>query len=301
MSDLGTLMRMRPSYGAFHNQRNIVHRGEIVSFRPKIRHEHFSTDSFGFRKSSLGGKSMSVKEALDSPRYGLVLGSSHIFGLGTRGDENTLPSLLGERFGFPFANVSLPEGNSRNLFSLLNGYLMRNANAPAIVLHFSGGDFTSFCYGGYADSVFGSPNLKQVGNTSKAAAEYPPAASTFPALLAFTTLWTRSIIQLCRARHVPVVLGHDTTFFEKGSANDVEAACKLGEPLNPLQKRWFPVHHTYFPQFSERRGQIAGNQKVRLVGTGIAEQLSFIDEFHYDEAGTRLIADAVCAQIENLL
>lgn len=301
MADLNTLMRMRPEYGTFLNRRNLIHRGEVVAFRPNARLKYFNTDGAGFRHSSFKGKLLSVKEALESEKYGLVLGSSHIFGLGIIGDEHTLPSLLAEEFGIPFANVSLPEGNSRNLFSLLNGYLARLPNPPAAVIHFSGGDFTSFCYGGTADPVFGSPNLMQIADASEQVANYPPAAATFPALQAFTTLWTRSIIQLCKARQVPVILGHDTTFFEKSGANEFEKTCKLGTPFNPLQQRWFPVHKEFFPKFLERREEIAARTGVPLAGPGPHNTLGFIDEFHYDEDGMRMLSQDVTKALQPIL
>src|SRR5687768_17568579 len=146
MADLNILMRLRPEYGQFLNQRNLVHRGEVVVFRPNTRTRHFSTDAGGFRHSVLRGEPFAVRDALRREQYGLVLGSSHIFGLGVTGNEHTLPSVLSERFGIPFANASLPEGNSRNLFSLLTVFLGRAPRPPAVVVYFSGGDFTSFCY-----------------------------------------------------------------------------------------------------------------------------------------------------------
>lgn len=301
MADLNTLLRLRPEYGTFLNQRNLVHRGEVVVFRPNLRTKYFSTDGHGFRHSVLEGESYAVGDALRHERYGLVLGSSHIFGLGIVGDEHTLPSLLSDRFGFPFANASLPEGNSRNLFSLLTAFVARATRPPAVVIHFSGGDFTSFCYGGTADPVFGSPNLKQLGNASEKAASYPLAEETFPSLLAFTSLWTRSIVLLCQARGIPLVLGHDTTFFEKAEPSAFERQCRLGSPFNPLQQRWFPVHKRYFPQFLDRREAIAAKFAVPLAGPGPRNDLTFIDEFHYDQDGTRALAGQVAEAIAPLL
>ena len=301
MADLNTLMRIRPEYGAFLNRRNVVHRGEVVVFRPNSRTRFFSTDTGGFRHSVLDGEPYSVSDALKHDRYGMVLGSSHIFGIGLVGDESTLPSVLSERFGFPFANVSLPEGNSRNLFSLLNAFLARAPRPPAVVIHFSGGDFTSFCYGGAADAVFGSPNLKQIENASKQAPSYAPAEQYVPALLAFTTLWTRSIVQLCRAQGVPLILGNDTTFFEKEVPSEYELQCKLGSPFNALQEHWFPTHRRFFPQFLARRKEIATNFSVPLVGPGPRNDLTFVDEFHYDAAGTRAFADEIAQAIQPLL
>lgn len=301
MANLRTLMRLRPEYGAFHNQRNLVHRGDVVVFRPNIRTNYFSTDPTGFRHSTLSGAALGVGDALKRDRYGIVLGSSHIFGLGIVGNENTLPSVLSDRFGIPFANVSMPEGNSRNLFSLLHAFIIRAGRPPAVVIHFSGGDFTNFCMGGTADSVFGSPNLKQIGNASERAPSYPPSEKVAPALLAFTSLWTRSILQLCRARRIPVILGNDTTFFEKDEPSEYERQCELGTSFNPLQDHWFPTHKKFIAQFLARRRSIADNLGVPVAGPTSSNDIGFIDEFHYDADGARTLANDVAKAIEPLL
>jgi hypothetical protein len=303
MADLNALIRERPEYAVFLNQRNLIHRGDIAGFRPNMSNEYFSTDAGGYRHSRLGTQTLAVADILKRERYGIVLGSSHIFGVGLIGNENTLPSLLAERCGIPFANVSLPEGNSRNLFSLLTAVTARAPHPPAIVIHFSGGDFTSYCYSGLADPVFGSPNIKQVLEANKKQrAGPPPAQKTMPALLGFTTLWTRSIVRLCRSRDIPLVLGHDTTFFEKNTdPSEYEQHFKLGSPCNERQRQWFPRHKAHFPQFLERREALAANLDVPLAGPGPRNELTFIDEFHYDREGTIGLCDDVARSVEPLL
>ena len=281
--------------------RNLMHRGEVIAFRPNIRSEFFSTDAAGFRNSIFAGETLAVADALKRDRYGLVLGSSHIFGVGLVGDENTLPSLLGERFGFPFANVSLPEGNSRNLGALLTSMLARRPNRPVVVVHFSGGDFTSYCYTSMADPVFGSPNIKQRPIVIKEHGGLPQPEHHFPALLTFTSLWTRAIVTLCRTQQIPVVLGHDTTFFEKAEPTEIERQCRLGMPYTDMQRRWFHAHKPFFPQFLDRRERTAANLKVPLAGPGPSNNLTFIDEFHYDRDGTRALFEDVAKAVEPLI
>src|SRR4029079_8913330 len=155
------IMRMRPEVRQFIRNRRWVHRGDVIFYGPNIRCDAFSTDAGGIPHSSFKGETFRGNDCLQRDRYGLVLGPSSVYGFGLGGNENTMPSLLAERFGFPFANVGLPAGNSRNLFSLLMGFVTRATRLPSVVLHLSGGDFTSFCYTGIADPVFGSPNLKQ--------------------------------------------------------------------------------------------------------------------------------------------
>src|SRR5688572_30020096 len=162
MADYQKIIRHRPEVREFIRNRRWVHRGDVVAYGPNIRCKSFSTDAAGFRHSVFAGKTLSVSDCLDNDRYGIVLGPSNVYGFGLAGNENTMPSLLAERFGFPFANVGLPEGNSRSLFSLLMALTARAPRPPAVVLHLSGGDFTSFCYTSIADAVFGPPNIKQM-------------------------------------------------------------------------------------------------------------------------------------------
>ena len=152
------------------------------------------------------------------------------------------------------------------------------------------------------DPVFGSPNLKQVGNANKRAASYPPAKQFIPALLAFTTLWTRSIVQLCRARDIPIVLANDTSFFEKESEpSEYERTCRLGSAFNALQRHWFATHREFYPRFLARREEVAANFSVTLAGPGGRNRLTFIDEFHYDIEGTRAFANDTASAIEPLV
>jgi hypothetical protein len=294
-------MRRRPEVREFVRNRKWVHRGDVVTYGPNISCESFSTDAAGFRHSVHGGRTHSVRDCLQSKRYGVVLGPSSVYGFGLAGNANTMPSQLAERFGFPFANVGLPEGNSRNLFSLLTAFLARAPRAPAVVLHISGGDFTNFCYTSIADPVFGSPNLMQIRHVVKERGGRVPAQPQIRPLLAFTTLWIRAIGQLCRMRGVPLVLGNDTTFFEKPEPSDRDRECELGKPFNAAQARQFAVHHKFVDEYGERRKVVANALGVPLAGPGRPNNLGYIDEFHYDRDGTRALCDDFAAAIQTLL
>ncbi len=162
MANYQNIMRLRPEVRQFIRNRRWIHRGDVVTYGRNIRCEGFSTDAAGFRHSTFQGETLSVADCLKRERYGLVLGPSSVYGFGLAGNENTMPSLLAEQFGFPFANIGLPEGNSRNLYSLLLSFVARATHRPSAVIHISGGDYTNFCYTSIADPVFGSPNLKQI-------------------------------------------------------------------------------------------------------------------------------------------
>jgi len=301
VANFQTIMRVRPDYRQFVRHRRLVHRGDAVVVAPNIQTELFSTDGAGFRHSVFKGETLAPAEIAARARYGIVLGSSHIFGLGLAGNENTIPSLLGDRFGIPFANISLPEGNSRNLSSLLTAYIARAPRTPAIVIHFSGGDFTNFSLSSIADPVFGSPNLKQLEMVIEERGGRPNPQTQIKALLAFTSLWTRTIVEQCRASGIPILLGHDTTFFEKSEPNDLERECALGIPFNAVQAKWFGTHRAFFPDFLTRRETLAQKLKVPLIGPDHSNWLTFIDEMHYDQDGMIAWADQMAGAVEPLL
>ena len=300
MANYQAIIRLRPEVREFIRNRKWIHRGDVVTYGPNIRCEGFSTDQAGFRHSVHGGQTLSVKDCLTSARYGLVLGPSSVYGFGLAGNEHTMPSILAERFGFPFANVGLPEGNSRNLFSLLTAFVARAKRPPAVVLHISGGDFTSFCYSSIADPVFGPPNILQVKQVVKERGGVPAQPQIKP-LLAFTTLWIRAIGQLCRLHKVPLVLGNDTTFFEKPEPSEVERECELGKPFNAAQARQFEVHNKFVDEYGARRSAVAEALGVPLAGPGRPNSLGYVDEFHYDRDGTRALCDDFASAIQTLL
>jgi hypothetical protein len=296
-----TIVRLRPEVREFIRNRRWIHRGEVISYGANIRCQSFSTDGAGFRHSSFRGETLSVSDCLKRERYGIVLGPSNVYGFGLAGNENTMPSLLAERFGFPFANVGLPEGNSRNLFSLLAAFVARAPRPPAIVLHLSGGDFTNFCYTSIADPVFGSPNLKQIQTVVKERGGRPAPETQIKPLLAFTTLWIGGIAQLCAARKIPLVLGEDVTFFEKGEPSDIDRECELGKATSPAQERQFAIHRQYVRAYHARRQAVADRFGVPLPGPSFGNSIGFVDEFHYDREGTRDLTDHFARAIEPLL
>jgi len=301
MANYQNIVRLRPEVREFIRNRRWVHHGDVIAYGANIRCDSFSTDSRGFRHSSFAGETLSVVDCVQRERYGLVLGPSSVYGFGLAGNENTMPSLLGEKFGFPFANVGLPEGNSRNLFAILVSIVARAPRPPAAVLHISGGDFTNFCYTSMADPVFGSPNLRQIQMALKERGGAPPAESQIQPLLGFTSLWIRAIADLCRTRGIPLVLADDTTFFEKRRPSEIETQSELGKPFNPAQERQFATHQRFVGDYHARRKQLAEAIGVPLAGPGRTNDIGFIDEFHYDRDGTRVLCDDFAAGLEPLL
>ena len=301
MANYQNIMRLRPEVRQFIRNRRWVHRGDVIFYGPNISCDGFSTDAGGFRHSSFKGETLSLADCLRRDRYGLVLGPSSVYGFGLAGNDRTMPSLLAERFGFPFANVGLPEGNSRNLYSLLLSIIARSAKLPAAVVHISGGDYTNFCYTGMADATFGSPNLRQMQMALQERTNPPSAATSMPALLAFTSLWIRAVADLCRSNKIPLVIADDTTFFEKLQPSAGDRECALGEPFNEAQRQQFDTHKRFVGDFHSRRKAVTEKLGLPLAGPGITNDLGYIDEFHYDAEGTRSLCEDFGNALEPLL
>jgi hypothetical protein len=212
-----------------------------------------------------------------------------------------LPSLLAQRFGFPFANLGMPAGNSRTLYTLLMSVFARTSRRPAAVVHFSGGDYSTFCKTSTSDSVFGSPGRHVLEHGLSERGAYPNADKHLPSLLAFSSLWTSAIIQACRSYGVPIVLGHDTTFFEKRQPSDTEREFALGRPTSDAQRVQFANHRKFGDAFYGRRKEVAEQLNVPLAGWGRDDAMTFVDEFHIDANGMRLLCDTVGDRLEPLL
>ena len=301
MANYQQIVRLRPEIRAFIRHRRWVHRGDVIAYGANTSCDAFSTDGAGFRHSTLAGRTLAVADVVKADRYGLVMGPSNVYGFGLAGNEHTIPSLLAEKFGFPFANIGLPEGNSRSLFGQLLAITARAPRPPAVVVHISGGDFTSFCYTSIADPVYGPPNLRQVGMVIEERGGRPDAAQQIQPLLAFSSLWIRAIATLCRANHIPLVLGDDTTFFEKPDPSEIELQSELGKPFNPNQAVQFDTHKVYVADYHARRKSLAEVLGVPLAGPGIVNHLGFVDEFHYDRGGTAMLSDDFAAAIAPIL
>ena len=212
-----------------------------------------------------------------------------------------MASLLADRFGVPFANVAMPGGNSRNLHSVLVGFLAQAKTRPTVVVHSSGGDLGSFCQSSLSDPVFGPPNRSQIKGLLKERSLKTDAERNLPRLLAFTSLWTRALSNLCRAYKIPFVQIHQSTFFEKAEPNATELEFGLGNVFHKSQEREFANFRMANPRFYAQRKAVADKLGIPLAGWGLSDQLSFLDEFHLDHEGTRLLSAAVGDAIEPLL
>jgi hypothetical protein len=300
MANYEKIMELRPEMADFfENRRKIGLRGDVLTYWPNTRNDSFTTDSAGFRHSTFQGNPLSLADCLRSDRYGIALGASNLFGFGVAGNENILPSVLAERFGFPFANAAMPGANSRNLHSLLVGLIAGVKRPPAVVILSNGGDLAGFCESSLADPIFGSPNRSQMKSVQKNP-ESGDANKNFPSLLAFSTLWTSAVARVCRANRLPFVMVHQSTFFEKTKPSELEIECGLGEAFHPSQEQQFANHRSFDEPFYANRHAFAESRGIAIAGAA-TDDISFIDEFHCDKEGTRIVAQAVGDKIESVL
>ena len=301
MADYPKIMELCPEVADFLNfQSTIGHRGDVLSYAANIQCPSFSTDSHGFRHSVLDGSSLSFLDCIHSERYGVVLGASNSFGFGVAGNENTMASLLAERFGFPFANCAMPGANSRNLTSLLMALFAGGGPHPSVVVLSNGGDLGNFCDAGTADAVFGSPNRTQLIADFRDGRVAPDPEPYWPHLVKFTALWAAMIARLCRGQKTQLVMVHQSTFFEKATPSAREREFRLGEPFNVHHERMFANHRRFNEKFYATRKALADRLEIPLAGWEAGEELGFIDEFHLDRESARRLSDKVGDAIEKL-
>lgn len=300
MADFTKVAAHFPAIKDYPVQEIFGFRGDVLAYFPNISKPSFTTDAQGFRHSVLNGKALSAVESMKHDRYGIVLGASNMLGIGLAGNGETLPSVLGERFGFPFVNASIPGGNSRNLNALLLGMIAGAPTPPAVVVLSNGGDIANFCEAGTADPIFGSPNHMQLKAMKNRARPGDPDQQ-FERLGVFSGLWASAMATLCRMHQAPLVMIQSSTSFQKAALTEVERDCALGTPLRPGQERLYARYRKFYGDFRAKRSEIANRLGIPLAGEDVTDRLTFIDEFHLDAQGTRILAEAVGDTIEPLL
>ena len=301
MADYRKISARLPEVREYIRLRKWVRRGDAVAYGANIEGEHLSTDTLGLRHAVFAGERLSLADVVKHQRYGLVLGSSNVYGFGLPGNDATLPSLIGERLGFPFGNISFPEVNTRTLYCQLLGIVARAKVRPSAVLLMTGGDFTAFCYTGVADPVFGTPDLLSMAETMKERGGKIDVRREFPRLVAYTQLWTGAIIDLCRRTGIPFAIGEDVTFFEKAGPNARDVEFGLGIGRSPQQERQFKIHRAFVKAYGDARMAQANHAGVPIGGPGHGNAITYIDEFHYDAPGARALAVDFAGALEQAM
>jgi hypothetical protein len=301
MADYRKISARLPEVREYIRLRKWVRRGDAVAYGANIEGTHLSTDALGFRHSVFAGERLSLADCIQRERYGLVLGSSNVYGFGLPGNEATLPSVIGERLGFAFGNISFPEVNTRTLYCQLLGIVARAKIRPSAVLLMTGGDFTAFCYTGIADPVFGTPDLLSIPQAMKERGGTIDVRTEFPRLLAYTQLWTGAIIDLCRRAGIPFAIGEDVTFFEKAGPDERDVEFDLGVARSAPQERQFKIHRGFVKAYGDARMAHATASGVPVGGPGHGNAITYVDEFHYDAPGAKALAGDFAGAIEQAM
>lgn len=292
MANYRAVIRYFPAAQDYLQQRKWVRRGDVLAYAPGLHAPSFSTDEFGFRHTRFQDRDVGFGQVGEFQRVGLVLGASHLFGFGLAGNDQTLPSQLSALLGYPVFGIAYPEADTRTLYATLLRLLQQCSDRVAWIVLLSGGDFTRFCYTGTADPLFGSPLLPV------AASETDATQKHFANLLHFSSYWLTACAALTAQAGARFYLGWDCTFFEKSAnADATEEACGLGLPRSDKQTARFTRHRHNARAFLTERRQLAERLKVPLIRYP-ADELLFIDEFHYRAESQRLIAERLVAQIK---
>jgi len=291
MANYRQVARHFPAVRDYLRNRRWVRRGDVLAYEPNLLTETFSTDAMGFRHSTHRGKRHSLGETDGTSRYGLVLGSSHVFGFGLADNAQTIASQLADRLDYPVLTVAYPEADSRTLHATLLRTLSTLSRPPEIVVLFNGGDFTRFGFTGKADMLFGPPDF--ITN----AAERDPASADVDArrLCYFTTFWADQMVKATQqAGGSRFVLADEPTFFEKQHPDETETECQLG--LEQAGASRFALHRRFVWNFLSARQRFA----TEVLGTGswkhLFEKFSYIDEFHYRAQTIAMMADLIAAE-----
>ena len=286
-----------PAVRDYLRNRRWTRRGDVIAYAPNMRARCFSTDPFGFRHTSWRGADHGIATCNSGERFGLVLGSSHVFGFGLESNRETLPSRLSERLGFPCLNISYPEADTRTLYATLLRIATHSAVRPSLVVYFNGGDLTRYCYHGVADPLFGSPNFDSALTNDMPAISEDQA---FQNLTFYIGFWTRQLVELTARLRIPFCFATDSTFFEKedlGAADATEVACELGASRDERHARRFAIHRRRVYEYGDFRVALAQQLGIAppFYEPGIE---SFIDEFHFRAESLALMADRIATRLK---
>ena len=295
------IVRLRPEVREFIRNRRWVHRGDVITYGPNIAAILFRPMRPAFATASSGARRLSVADCLSASVTASSSGRAASMASASPATRTRCHRFLPSALAFPSPTLAFRKATAAISIPCSLAFVARAKRPPSAVVHISGGDYTNFCYTSIADPVFGSPNLKQIEMVLKERGGRPPAERQIGALLAFTSLWIRAIVELCHLRSIPLVLADDTTFFEKREPSDIERECELGKPFNPAQIGQFDTHKRFVADYHSRRKALAAKLRVPLAGPGKTNDIGFIDEFHYDREGTRTLCDDFAGALEPLL
>ncbi|HEV7275422.1 MAG TPA: hypothetical protein VGN80_03960 [Devosiaceae bacterium] len=293
MANYSEILRLFPSARHYVRQRRWARRGEVLAYAPNLETDVFSTDPYGFRHGEVNGERYGLAAALSGVAYGLVLGSSDMFGFGLDCNAQTIASRLSEHCGVYCLNISFPEADLRTLCTAATRIASETPLTPAYIVCFGGGTLSRYCYTRRCDPLFGSPDFLG-GNTESLSPGTPEEATAFANLTSYARFWFGQLSDLARRCGCPLVVHDQASAFDKTSLSEVEATCALTLPGNEDEER-FAAHRLRNAQF--RANFLAAASNAARIASSEADALSFIDEFHYTAAASERIASDIAQSL----
>lgn len=295
MANYREIVRHVPAVRSYIRHRRWVKRGDVTAYAPNLEGGAFSTDAYGFRHGEVDGARHGLATALSGSRYGLVLGSSHVFGFGLDSDAQTIPSRLSAHVGLPCLNVSFPEADLRTLHAAAARISAETPRPPDFIVCFAGGALSRYCYTRRCDPLFGPPDFLRAEPDGPSGGS-PAEAIAFRNLLAYADFWLEQLLALADTYACPLVLHTESTAFRKARLDEQERACSLTEATNAQELARFATHRLRDAPFIEH--WLARAKGRALDAPGLPDALSFIDEFHYTAAACDLIAAEIARSLD---
>ena len=293
VADYRAVMRRHPPVRDYIRRREWVRRGGVVAYGPRLEAGVFSTDAFGQRHTVWRGRRLGLSHAMSGEPYGVVLGASHAFGFGLPGDEATIASRLSERLGEAHVTIAFPEADMRDLETALRRVLREAPRPPSRIVLFAGGTLTRYAYVRRCDPLFGIPDFEGRDGPGPIEPGTQAEAAQFASLLRCFAFWLSAMTDEARRAGSTLLLQEETTALEKRTLTETERACRLGEAHSESARKRFETQRLHHAAF-----HAAGTDAARRLALVPArptdpDTLTFIDEFHYDVAGTERLVEAV--------
>ena len=304
MADFKEIMRLQPRSARLRPQNGgWVLRGDVVTYKPDKQLRLLFHSLRWFPPSARSpAKPCRCRIACSAGATASCSARATSYGFGLPGNEHTIPSVLAGRFGFPFANVGLPDSEQpQSLIHSCCLSFVQHASPPTCRGLFQRRRFLrAFASLSIADPVYGSPIIRQYSSNwrveERGAPPRTPATQIQSPARLFTSLGHSIDRQdLClpsehsagpRRRHA------------RSSTNPRPSAVIASSVSLPRQDAIMrtQVLGSSRPITAFLRRRLRGQAQPRSplswrsqsAGLAPANGLTFVDEFHYDAAGNPL-------------
>jgi hypothetical protein len=108
---------------------------------------------------------------------------------------------------------------------------------------------------------------------------------------------SRAGTSVWRYDRLGLILGSSHIFGFALSHNGETLPCELGVARSQLQQKRFGTHRRHFAASSQARQRLAEACRFKLMSFPAADDLLFVDEYHYRAESQSLIAERLAQQI----